>query len=120
MDHLQSLSQVEFRWRSSWPVLVKFLGPPQPRSYPGLAVNKRFPWTYVPVYLAAQFGGALRICWSCSVVDPPMQNMWVNGHTAEKVQKNVVQMWCARPFDEPWDTKFSPSQRPDLPLLWSG
>jgi glycerol uptake facilitator-like aquaporin len=25
----------------------------------GLAVNKRFPWTYVPVYLAAQLGGAV-------------------------------------------------------------
>jgi glycerol uptake facilitator-like aquaporin len=25
----------------------------------GLAVNRRFPWTYVPVYLAAQFSGAV-------------------------------------------------------------
>ena len=58
--------------------------------------------------------------WVGFAIDPHMQNMWVNRRTAEKTQKNVVQMWCAGPFDEPLGIDFGPSPRPDLPLLWSG
>jgi hypothetical protein len=41
-----------------------------------------------------------------------MQNMWVSPRTAEKTQKNVVQMWCGSPFDEPLGTDFGLSPRP--------
>jgi hypothetical protein len=46
-----------------------------------------------------------------------MQNMWVNRLTAEKTQKNVVQLWCGSHSDKPLGTDFGPSPGPALPRL---
>ena len=76
---------------------------------------------FLPVWILpterSSYGRATKVL---GPVDPHMQPLWVNRRTAEKTQKNVVQMWCTSPFDEPLGTGLPPSQPPDQEFLWSG